>query len=942
MRKARKEVLRRITAGMLAGMLAAGMMLSAGAAEVKEESITGWEDLLATKYGEDSYHTSLEKHAGAETIHEGVTLQGDMATVESIGVELGDGMAKLGANAKAVYEVTVEKSGFYRLAIRYQYISENSLEDSDLGITVDGESPFQQAGLLELRRQWKQAPIEHRESANDAQSDAEHVMEPATYIPADASGMEGDYLFYLSAGMHKLGLQTEAGEFAILSLQVGVSREAALEDKGYGYTGDVIELEAEDMYRKNDSSITGGVDRTDPATTPNDYMYKKINTLDGSKYLKPGQAVTWKFEVEKDGKYQINFRYLQDGLPGLFAARNLYIDGQPIAVEADAVRFGYTEKWQLATVTDTNGDVLTVDLPAGEHTLTLEVSLGPLQSYVQRIDEVIFGLNTLYRKIIMITSTSPDVYRDYALEEEIPFLIPCFEEIYKELEAICDELEAFGASGGMLSILNQVIEQLKEFCEDSYYLQERLGQYTSNISSLSSLITELQETPVSIDRIFLESSEESTVAWKASFWESLWFQVQAFFGSFICDYAVVGDVAEGAKEEIVTWVSGSREMTELLQDIITEQFAEQEKDIAVQVKLVSVPLTNAILAGIAPDLMLSGARADPVTLGVRGVLKDLSDFADFGEIEERFTKNLLRPYQWKGATYGLPVALDYDVMFYRTDIFEELGFEIPETWDELYALIPKFQKNNLYVGLSNGSGGTVGNGIFATLLLQNGIEPYTEDLSEMLLDDERVAKVFKEWTELYTKYGLDLEFNALNRFRTGEMPLLVTSYSFYNQFAATAPEIKGLWKMALTPGTRKEDGTIDRSQAATTTTTYILEGSKHQEASWKFVKWWVSAEAQGAYGNAIETLFGVASRYNPVDPEAVKLLSWTDEEYELLMKQRESIVEMPEILGSYYITRSITNAFRNVVYSGANYKEQLLTQNTIINTEIDRKQKQYE
>ena len=47
------------------------------------------------------------------------------------------------------------------------------------------------------------------------------------------------------------------------------------------------------------------------------------------------------------------------------------------------------------------------------------------------------------------------------------------------------------------------------------------------------------------------------------------------------------------------------------------------------------------------------------------------------------------------------------------------------------------------------------------------------------------------------------------------------------------------------------------------------------------------------------------------------------------------------VLGDYYVTRGLNNGFRNTVYNGLNYKESLLTQNGIINTEMRRKQKEF-
>lgn len=498
----------------------------------------------------------------------------------------------------------------------------------------------------------------------------------------------------------------------------------------------------------------------------------------------------------------------------------------------------------------------------------------------------------------------------------------------------------------MLSVLNQTAEQLREFSEDSYRLQDRLSHYVSNISSLSALVMEMQEGPLSIDCLWLESTPERNVKWKAGFWESMLFHIQAFFGSFFCDYSTFGSELGGDRESITAWFSGSREQSELLQDMINEDFGAAEPGISVSLRLVTLPLTQAILAGTAPDVCLAVARNQPINLGCRGVLEDLSAHEGFAKQREIFGDNLLTPYSYEGAVYGLPVTLDYHMMFYRRDILEELGVQPPEDWEAFYALIPLMQRNNLYIGLPytmvGATEGSLGvKDIFATLLLQNGAQLYTEDLSAVRLDDPEITAVFREWTEFYSKYQFSLEYNLYNRFRTGEMPLAIASYSVYSQLSGAAPEIKGMWGMTQIPGTRREDGSIDRTQAASGTAAIMLQGSEHKEAAWKFLQWWTSAEAQGAYGNAVEDLMGEAARYTPANPDAVKLLPWDEDNYNALMEQRSRIQELPEVLGGYYVVRSIDNAFRTVLYNGANYKEALLTQNVIINTELERKQREF-
>lgn len=951
MKLGRNGRLRRLLACLLSAVLSAGIFLPAAAAAPADAEGAAWKSLLETKYAQDSYHNSLLAHPEAPVLEEGPLVMGSEALPESQGIRIepaenGEAAAYIDAGGKAVFQVEVPADGFYRLRISYRYFDEAGLEDSDLAIGIDGKAPFYQAQQLSLPRIWTQEPLAHPPAANDRQPDSVHVPEKADYIPADESGMAGDYLFYLTKGPHRLALSSKAGGFMLLSVKLGVESEALHDGGPYSYTGDVIELEAEELYRKNDSSITGGTDRTDAATSPNDPVYKKVNILSGSQFAKPGQTVTWKFNVKESGRYRIHFRYMQESLPGLFASRSLYIDGQPAIESGCVVRFPYSDRWQLVSAADASGSVLAVDLSAGEHTLTLEVTLGALQPYVQRLDDVIFALNTLYRKIIMITSTTPDPYRDYNLEGEIPTLIPTFAELEAELDSISRGLKELGAEGGMLSVLNQTAEQLREFCEDSYRLQDRLSWYVSNISSISSLVMEMQSSPLSLDRIWLESSEESAIQWKAGFWEGLIFQIKAFIGSFFCDYSAAGDTAAGEREEITAWFSGSREQSELLQDIINEQFSAAEPGIAVKLKLVTLPLTQAVLAGTAPDVCLSVARNQPVNLGARGVLEDLSGCEGFSELKAVFGDNLLRPYCYKEAVYGVPITLDHHMLFYRSDILEELGLSVPEDWDQFYGLIPVLQQNNLYIGLPytmvGAAEGSLGvKDIFATFLLQRGAELYTPDLSAVRLDDRAVAEAFREWTEFYNKYQFSLDYNMYNRFRTGEMPLAIASYATYNQLAEAAPEIKGMWGMAPIPGQRQEDGSIDRTQAASGTAAIMLKGSARKEAAWKFLKWWASAEAQGAYGNALEVLMGEVARYTPANPDAVRLLPWSEQELAVLMEQRASIVELPEVLGGYYVVRSIDNAFRSVLYDGANYKEALLTQNVIINTELERKQREF-
>lgn len=100
--------------------------------------------------------------------------------------------------------------------------------------------------------------------------------------------------------------------------------------------------------------------------------------------------------------------------------RNIYINGEIPYKELSSVSFPYSSGWRNKTVSDENGGVCLIPLKKGKNTVSLEVTADGFAEALNRVDAVSREMNSLYRRIIMITSTSPDLYRDYYLEREIP------------------------------------------------------------------------------------------------------------------------------------------------------------------------------------------------------------------------------------------------------------------------------------------------------------------------------------------------------------------------------------------------------------------------------------------------------------------------------------------------------------------------------------------
>ena len=144
---------------------------------------------------------------------------------------------------------------------------------------------------------------------------------------------------------------------------------------------------------------------------------------------------------------------------------------------------------------------------------------------------------------------------------------------------------------------------------------------------------------------------------------------------------------------------------------------------------------------------------------------------------------------YDGALYALPETQSFEMMFYRKDILNELGIEIPKTWDDMKVVLSELSKNQMSLGMLPTEL------TFTSLLYQHDGELYNEDATASALDSDEAVNAFKTYCEFYTDYKLDRETSVEQRFRTGESPIIIADYTTYNVLEVSAPDIKGLWDL---------------------------------------------------------------------------------------------------------------------------------------------------
>ena len=123
-----------------------------------------------------------------------------------------------------------------------------------------------------------------------------------------------------------------------------------------------------------------------------------------------------------------------------------------------------------------------------------------------------------------------------------------------------------------------------------------------SIRSLSSLLLSFGSQPLEIDRFyFVPANQEEIPDGDIGFWESLWFSIQKFFGSFFNDYQV-----KGGEDTVEVWVNTGRDQMQIVSSMITDFMADT--GISVRLSLVSTgeTLLEATMAGKGPDAALTG------------------------------------------------------------------------------------------------------------------------------------------------------------------------------------------------------------------------------------------------------------------------------------------------------------------------------------------------
>lgn len=596
-------------------------------------------------------------------------------------------------------------------------------------------------------------------------------------------------------------------------------------------------------------------------------------------------------------------------------------------------------------------------------------------------------------------------------------------EVSKQFQELCGTKGAHIATLDTVALLLYTMG-----IDNGAEIAANLSNLKSNLGTLGTWVNDSKRCTLTMDVINITpaaAGEKDLPRAKSNFFKSLWFEFTSFIYSFITNYDAMGLTRELDENTTVVdvWLASGRDQSSIWRTMIDSQGSFTDKTgNAVTLKLVTGgTLLPSILAGKGPDVYLGLDSASIINYAIRDAVRGVSgndpNFSDednavfkntyytyfdgenyttttepvagktptyvslpynkavntdedeYGNPTGNFVKAATDTLTLNEVSYGVPMSMSFAMMFYRTDVLAKLGCAVPETWTELLALLPVLQANNMELGVNNSAA-------FNFILYQrkdsngrNGnMWKYIDDPkyagAEIALDTDMALETFNFVCRLYTEYSFPVSYDAANRFRTGEMPLIIGDYaSVYNQMVVYATEIAGLWEFCSVPGWYEAADAEDApawynnvdpktgkhyyfnydSQAGVSAT-IMLNGCKGDRVlpAWQFMQWQTDANVQAEYGNRMVALIGPSAKYESANINAINNMSWTAKEKEQIMDQIAHLSSIVNYPGSYIIGRYTNFAFLAAVNDKANPIDALSGYIEAINDELARKREEYD
>ncbi len=843
--------------------------------------------------------------------------------------------------------ITVEAEGMYYPVLTYTMDGDNILNNA-YSLLLDGVSPYQEASMLTLDTLWMQ-PGEFGADryGNEVLNMPEKHRGQMTCALRDKMGYYSDGLgLYLTAGEHTLTITCHEGAFTLYGIDAQRPADPPEKTDGALSGEKCITLEAERVAYRSSPNIRpasgGSIDLTPPAGNTH-----AINHIEEASYDQVGDLLVFEFEVETEGWYALALHMTQSTLANFPVYRTILIDGELPSEAFRNARFEYSSQYRYCSVKNADGADALVYLTKGMHTVSLRSTIDPLREQLEDMTRITEEISALALEITKMTGGNTDKYRDFNLDAYGFHVKDDLTKWIGELTVILDELVALSGEEqipGALTNLQVVINTLEQLSERPNDLPKKLGMFSQGTSSANAMlidtVTTLATSPMGLNCLCFYM-DESALPEPASTSQRLSSAGEQFVNSFKQQSYEAGESTEG---RLQVWVNRSRQMLEILQRMADTQFTPAtgiEVDFSIMPDESKLILANA--SGTAPDVALSVNASRVYELAVRGALTDLRQFDTFKDVASRVPTGLLIPGACNEGMYAIPENFSFTVLYYRKDILDSLGLEVPNDHEDVLGMLPVLHRYGMnYNNFVANSIGYKGFGVTTPYIFQAGGKLYEPGNIRTLLGSQEALSGLQTLTDSFIYYDMDFEVASFYQaFRDGTLPIGTGDVYTFNLLLNAAPELSGKWGIALYPGVKDENGQVQRYISGAAQSSMIFSSSDMKEEAWQFLDWWMSDEVQTEFAYTLQATLGNEYMWTSANVNAFAQAPIQADLRDVIVEQMQWIYETPRVPGSYMVEREISNAIYAVINDGENLRQALDQAVKRIDKEVERKLEEF-
>lgn len=859
-----------------------------------------------------------------------------------------DEATSIRSGESAVFTVSAPSVGEYEIWVYYR-TAPTQMRATEVTLTINDEITMPEKRRLNFESLWMRNEPNIDRYNNQIPSMPTASGDIISKPLEDSAHMTSRPLtFNFTAGTYTLNFTSNDGYLRIYDVVLRQPRNIPAYTPGDASGTNIIIVGGETFVSANTPSIRAAGEYN-PVLYPYTAERRLLNILDGGSFFRPGNRVNWDIVVPEDGWYHIGFMYRQTAKTDFPVFVDILINGEVPTEAARAVQLPHSNTFRTVTAVVPDGNYQTFWLPAGEHTLSLVIQIEPLEFVYDIVNTLLLEITEFRTEVTRLTGgASDDRHRNFRLDE----FLPDVEGTLNRWADMAGEALEFtlqysnGRTSSVFAGLGVAETTLRSLAERPHDLPRRLNELSgapySATRFLAQVLQDMDNNNVSIDRILIYQSDAQLPS-RPNLFTRFIESIRRFILSFTRREFEAG---QNNPEVLQVWMARPRPFVELAQQMVDAEFTAQT---GIQVDISIMPDMNrfalAAAAGNAPDVGLSVHYVMPSYLNIRGALADLRQFEDFHEVATRFPEGLFVPGIVEGGVYALPETINFWVMFYRSDIFEQLGIPVPDNLDEVIMILPELQRRSMNFFFP--TAGMPAMRVFPgtmPLILQNGGGFFGDHIGASMLDSEESLAGFTLLTDLFTVFNMPVEVpfpGFYQEFRTGTLPIGIADVGTYNLLMNAAPELDGLWNIAPFPGLVQEDGTVARYTTGGDTSSIIFSSSDMQEEAWKFLNWWSSDDVQASYSTSLVALYGTTFLWNSANRAAFAELPIPGAHREVILYQTQHMVEVPWVPGTYMVERELSNAFNSVVINGMNPRRAMDIAVIRIDREVDRKLEEF-